>query len=86
MIDESKNYIDESETWVLPFEEHSGTSKTLDVATERYPLIALTRTSESLPRASRAVLVERSRHGLRTVTPSRHAPFAVFDARAASSR
>jgi len=51
----------------------------------RCPLVALAQASEFRPRVPSAVLVKRTRHGLCVARSSRRMPFAVFDARAASS-
>lgn len=53
---------------------------------EKYPLIASTWTSESLPRTPCAVLVERSRHELQQNDMSQCLFFAVLSVRATSSR
>jgi hypothetical protein len=53
---------------------------------EKHPFIASTWTSESLPRAPCAVSVEHSRHELKQRDKSRSSFFAVFNARATSSR
>jgi len=53
---------------------------------EKHPLIASTWTSESLPRTPSAVSVEHSRHELKQRDKSRSSFYAVFNARATSSR
>jgi hypothetical protein len=52
----------------------------------KYPLLASTWTSESLPRTPSAVLVERSRHELQQNDRSQCLFFAVLSVRATSSR